>query len=210
MTRNVDAGVLAELTKFSIRTATLVHLDWHTKDDSGIWKPTPLYLTDVGQNIVWNGTTYQSLGGLGAISGIEEGFELQEYSLMLTLSGIPSEFLSQVFNDITFANAYTNRPIKIYTAFLDDNYAVVDNPVLIFAGQMDSALVEVGETVTVSLTVHSRLINWEITRGGRFNEEDQKVRFPDDTGFQFVKRIQNAEIYFPNGLFAFSKQRLES
>lgn len=198
-----DIGALgAELSKFSLRTATLVHLDWYTKDVNGVWASTPLYLTSAGQNIQVGGITYQALGNLAGITGAEEGFDLSSYSMDLTLSGIPTEFLTQVFNDISFANAYSNRPTFVYIAFLDDEYKVIDVPVLIFAGQMDSAAVEIGETITVKISVHSRLINWEIPRGGRFNSETQKVRFPGDTGYDFIPTLMNKEIVWGGQIYS--------
>lgn len=198
-----DIGALGtELDKFSVATATLVMLDWHQKDDAGEWKPATLYLTNSNHNISYGGNTYQAIGSLGAIAGAEEGLDLQSYNMTLTLSGVPKEFMSQVFNDVSFANAYTNRPAKVYTAFLDSNYQIIDSPVLIFSGQMDAASVEIGESVSVQIVVQSRLINWEIPRGGRFNEGSQASRYPLDTGFRYVKRLQDAKISFPGGIFS--------
>lgn len=200
MSRDISAGLDTELTNFNIKPVTMVRLDWHTKDDEDNWDPTPIYLNNTGQNITHDGNVYQGIGSLGSISGVEEGLELQEYSATLSLSGIPTESVSSAFSDISFANGYTNRPAYIYIGFLDDDYQIIDDPILIFSGQMDSANIEIGETVTIQLVVQSRLVNWEIPRGGRFNKETQASLYPDDTSFNYMDKLENAEIRFPGGV----------
>ncbi len=185
-----DDGVLKAT---NIITAMLVYLDW-MDPDTGV--ETPLKLTNAGQNITVGSDVYQAIGNLGSIETVEEGFDLQAYGLNLILSGIPNEMVDIAFADINFATAYQNRPCKIYLAFLNNDYTIIDTPLTLFAGQMDGCSLEIAEEIRINLGVNSRLTNWEIPRGGRFNSEDQKAWYPLDTGFDLIPQLLNKEIHW--------------
>lgn len=178
--------------------ATLVEMDWFDPLEN---VPDPIYLTNAYTNIKWYQdalfTTYKefmALGMLGKISSIEEGFDLQAYSVTLSLSGIPKEFRYELFNQVNFKSAFQNRPCKIYIAYLDNNYNIIGEPILAFAGQMDFCTVTIADTIEVKLTVESRLVNWERARGGRYNSEDQKVWYPLDTAFDLIPDLLDNEL----------------
>jgi len=194
-TKYFDIGVLYNP---SIITANLVELDWYdTERDC----EDPMYLTDAYNNIRWytDGTyteykEFMALGNLGSISAIEEGFDLSSYGITLTLSGIPLEMREDAFVEANFKTAYQNRACRIYTVYLDRSYNVISEPVLLFAGQMDECNLDISSTITMQLSVASRLINWEIPRGGRYNTNDQQVWFPADTGFDLIPDLIDKEL----------------
>ena len=65
-------------------------------------------------------------------------------------------------------------------------YAVVADPVEIFKARVNQMNIEAGETATISLTVESRLVDWERRPVRRYNNADQQVAFSGDMGFEFV------------------------
>lgn len=176
---------------FNIRLATIVYMDWYDTAENA---SRPLLVTTANQNIVVDGNTYMGIGSLGSIQSLEEGFDLQSYGITLTLSGIPKENIQEAFQDINFKTGYQNRRCTISNVFLDTDYNVIDKPIVIFQGLMDGANIEISDTITISIGVQSRLINWEIPKGGRFNSEDQKVWYPNDTGFDLIPSLMNKEI----------------
>ncbi len=187
-----------KLRQASTIMATLVELDWWDVENDAA---APLYFTDACTNIRWytdtsmtSYNTFMGIGALGSIDSVEEGFDLQAYGISITLSGIPLEVREQAFADITFKTAFQNRSCKVYTAFLDTEYNIMGDPILIFAGQMDGCTMSVSDSVSITIGVQSRLINWEIPRGGRYNSNDQKVWYPEDTGFDLIPELLNKEL----------------
>jgi hypothetical protein len=193
------------LTSSSVIMATLVYMDWL---DVVTDTATPIRFCDGGVNIKHYtdpsvpGTVgdydtfdeFMAIGNLGSIDTLEEGTELQSYGITLNLSGIPKDNIQEVFSDTSFQTAYQNRDCKIWTVFLNRNYEIINDPILLFAGQMDACKISVGTEIQIALTVNSRLINWEVPRGGRYNSNDQKVWFPNDTGFDLIPSLLNKEI----------------
>lgn len=152
------------------------------------------------QPIYWDEGTpvgevpYLGLGNLAGISVLPETNELGSQTIQLTLSGIPASAITEAFSD-----EYLGKPVFIWYATLDkDTYAVEGGqtgPVLVFAGRMDFASLEFGDTCTITVNATSRLADWDRPRGGRFNHTYQ-TRHVDinDTGFKYVQALQNRAI----------------
>lgn len=148
-----------------------------------------VYWSDADRDIVFGGFTYLGTGTLAGVSMIEEGVELQTYTVTLSLSGIPSSVIS-----IALAEDFQNRPCTLYTGFLDDNYALIADPIAMFSGRINQMNIESAQTSTVSLTVESRLVDWERPRVRRYNNADQQLEYADDKGFEFVAQMVEKEL----------------
>lgn len=137
---------------------------------------------------------YYGVGDLGKISVLPETGELGAVAIQLGLSGIPNAMIEDGFSD-----DYRNQPVYIWYATLDpDTYAIqggTSGPILAFAGLMDFATIEFGETATVTINATSRLADWERPRGGTFNNHYQTTYVdPTDRGFKSVMALQNKEV----------------
>ena len=53
---------------------------------------------------------------------------------------------------------------------------------------------DTGETLTISVSIESRLIDLERPRIWRYTSEDQKRVYPTDKGFDFVNDLQSKQI----------------
>lgn len=142
----------------------------------------------------WNGNTFTGVGTLGKVSEIEEGKEMQAYGLQLQLSGIPSELLS-----ISLNGGYRGRSASLWVAFLDDNHQLINDPVGPFSGTMNTMDGELGETATITLSVESRLVDWERPRIRRYNDGDQQAVYPGDLGLEFVPQMVEKELIWGVG-----------
>lgn len=137
---------------------------------------------------------YVGLGDLADLSAMGETGELQAQNITLTLSGIKTQYIADVFS-----NDYSGNPIYIWYGTLDRDTLAVEGgqngPVLIFAGRLDYSNIEFGDTAKIVVHATSRLADWERPRGGRYNHEHQ-TRHVDatDLGFRYVKGLQNREI----------------
>lgn len=141
-------------------------------------------LCNAGYTFKWNNYDWLGIGTLGSIEAISEGTALQMYGCQLTLSGIPSEVISEAFTQ-----TYQGRSATIWLAPLTSDYVIIANPVVVFKGRMDTMDIALGDTCTVTLSVESRLVDWERPRIRRFNDEDQRSEYPNDRGFRYVDQM---------------------
>ena len=152
---------------------------------------------DSGAVRVWNGRgdfvfdseTYLGVGDLGSVTNVEEATEQRAFGITLTLSGIPPALLS-----IALSEEVQGRKAEIWAGFLDDDYVLVVDPVLLFRGGMDTMDILAGEEGIISVTAESRLIDWDRARVRRYTDGDQSEAFPFDRGFEFVSQTTDKEI----------------
>lgn len=151
-----------------------------------------------GQSIYWDEgageVEYIGMGDLASMSVLTESSEVQAQTIQLTLTGIPNLAITDAFS-----TEYINKAVYLWYATLEPStYAVQGGstgPILIFAGRMDFATIEFGDTASITMNATSRLADWERVRGGRFNHTYQQ-RYIDttDTGFEYVRGIQNRPV----------------
>ena len=177
MSRSLHANVVTEVTSAATRAAWAVDIVL----DSGelnMW-------TGIG-NLSANGNTYAGVGDLGKIEAIEESVDLKATGLRLQLSGVTSSLIS-----VALAEQYQGRTVRAYLVFFDSNWAVVGDPVLMFAGRIDvMQIIDAGDTSDISLTAESRAVDLE--RPGEvayYTDEDQQRLFSGDLGCQFVEAL---------------------
>ncbi|MDV2503076.1 MAG: hypothetical protein RX318_03905 [bacterium] len=181
MARNLTAGTLAELTKASVRPIVLVEITF-ASSTVRLW-------TGIG-DLIWNSLTWQGVGHFGTISPIEETSDIRAAGLTLKLSGIPSSLISSALADVRRGKA-----VKVYLGFLSEAGAVIVDPYLAFSGRADVASIEEGgDTASISIQAESRLIDLERPRERRYDDEDQKIDYPDDKGFEFVPSLQDKSV----------------
>jgi hypothetical protein len=146
-------------------------------------------LTNAAYTFAWGGHDWQGIGTLGSIEAVSEGSALQMYGCALTLSGIPPEIISEAFS----AN-YQGRSATIWLAPMTKDYAFIADPVVVFKGRMDTMDIAVGDTATITLSVESRLVDWDKPRIRRFNDEDQRFSYPNDRGFRYVDQMVQKDL----------------
>ena len=147
-----------------------------------------IYLwTGYGELVVGD-KTYLGAGSLLNISSVEETTEIEAKGATLTLSGIPSTFLSLALDE-----PYQGRECKIY-------FGVTGSPsdyVEIFSGELDQMnIAEEAETCVISVTAENILIKLERPIVRRFTSQDQKSRYPTDRGLEYIASLQDKEIFW--------------
>lgn len=173
----------------------------------------PLYFwTGYGELLI-DGKTYLGVGNLVNISAVEETTEIEAKGAVVTMTGIPSSFLS-----LALAEPYQGRECKIYFGLWlrNSSLATQANDVItteslfelsieddtrylaeIFSGELDQMNIsEEGSTSTIAVTAENVLIKLERPVVRRFTNEDQKSRFPSDRGLEFVASLQDKEVFW--------------
>lgn len=139
--------------------------------------------------ISYNGDDYAGVGNYGTISEVGEVFDSAPAGITATLTGIPSEYISLVVGE-----HYQGRTAEVYFALLNESHEIIADPILAFRGRIDYADVQLGNTADISLTIESRLIDWNRPRVRRYTNEDQQQEYPNDRGLEFVAQMVEKEI----------------
>lgn len=148
----------------------------------------PLYLWSGYGDLVIGSKTYLGAGQLMNISTVEETTEIEAKGATITLSGIPSSFLSLALDE-----QYQGRECRIYLGIMSSPSDYME----IFTGELDQMnIAEDASTSTIAVTAENVLIKLERPVVRRFTNQDQQSRYPGDLGLEFVASLQDKEIYW--------------
>jgi hypothetical protein len=180
MARDIDASAAAASKSEVVRPVIAADLDFASGH---------IRVNSSPQAIVIDGNTYLGLGKMGAITGIEEGTELQSYGIAMKLSGVEAAHVAAALNE-----DYQGRKVAVWLVLLDENHAQIGSPTLLGRWRMDTMSIEMGAVAEITLTAHSLLADWERPRIARFNDADQRARFPGDLGFEYVAQMVDKQL----------------
>lgn len=203
--RNLSNDMVAQLLSSSVEPAFLIELYF----DSG----TLRLWTGVG-NFTWRNEVYTGGGNLLSFSEVEETQELEAKGLVAYLNGVPSSLIA-----MALAENSRGRPFKLYFATIDSRRYVatedapgrieledgsgfvllenqlVDSPYRLFSGLMDvMEFTDDGITATIKLNVENALIIGRRSKNFRYTNEEQRRRFPNDRGLEFINLLQDKEV----------------
>lgn len=136
--------------------------------------------------------TYLGLGQFGKISPVEEAGEIKPYQMQFELSGVAATLVSTALNE-----DYQGRSAKLWFALMDEEYAIIADPQLMFDGLMDTMDIRAGAEGVIVIIAQSRLARWEIPISHRWNDAAQQARFPGDLGFEFAEQMVEKVLVWP-------------
>jgi len=138
--------------------------------------------------IDWNGHRWLGVGALGRISAVVEQNELQAQNITLSLSGVRSDQLHEAIEECRL-----NKPVRVWLgSLLNDGVTVIVDPSQIFTGFTDVPTINEGtDESVINITVENRLVILQNSCSRRYTNEDQKLDYPTDKGFEYVAAIQN-------------------
>jgi len=149
------------------------------------------------RTITYDGLTYLAAGPLGTIGSVTEDVGVKSRSLDVSLSGIKSPIVSLLLSE-----PYINRPAFIYAAATNEAWELDTNKIkLMFAGTMDSISGVQGEEASFTVSIKSRLADWERERSLKYSDSDQQRLHSGDNGFNFVAQLSQRKIIWPNAAF---------
>jgi len=184
MARTITAGMVTEIIAEKIMPILLVKLEFDS-GDLNMW-------SGIG-DLVFGGDTYTGTGDLGRISTITETKETQATGIELQLSGMNNQIVS-----LALTEDFQDRTVRVWLGALDTStFVLISDPILMFVGRLDLMRIDEGpDTSTINVTAENRLIDLERPKRRRWTTDDQKLRSPDDTGFEQVPKLQDAEVVF--------------
>jgi hypothetical protein len=209
MTRELTQSIINNLEAAEVQPLFAVELYFDTQT---------LYMwTGIG-DLVFNNITYVGTGQFLEISELRETAEISAKGATVSLSGIPSNLIS-----LAISEPYQGRKCKILFGLIDANrqflkledgsfllaedgsridvsQGAVSPVVEVFNGYIDQMVINEGaDTSNITISVESRLIDLERARIFRFNDQNQKARYPTDRGFEFVEDLQDKQFNWGRG-----------
>lgn len=130
--------------------------------------------------------TWVGAGDIGTIDVIGEVTDRKQNGIALGLSGVNNDLLNEVIGE-----AYQGKSAKIWEAFFNENGTIVADPVLIWAGLMDTMEIADGDpTGTIKLQCESRESYLNRTSRSLLTNEEQQRISSGDLGLAFVAELQ--------------------
>lgn len=164
-----------------VRLGLFAHID--------TW-PEPVRAWSGVGRYVWDGQDWTGVGTLGQVSSVEETVELRAAGARFVLSGIPNDLL-----DRAMAPESQGRSARLWIGFMDEDWDLLEAPVLLFSGRIDTLeIVDGARTASIVLTAENRLRDLERAPLRRFTAADQRAAFPGDKGLDHVLELQEAEL----------------
>jgi hypothetical protein len=147
-----------------------------------------VYVSSLGQTVTWGGHEWVGLGAISNISAINEELGTSASSLTFTLNIAQIELLALATGDVS---EYRGRDAKLYFCPMDDQFRLVDTPVVCWRGSMDTMSASVsggrGEsTGSISLQCETSAYGLKRRQPLRLNAAQQKQKYPLDTGFDYL------------------------
>lgn len=151
-----------------------------------------VYTWSGNQPVTWNGHVWIGVGYLGSISTVEEGSTVEAKGIVISLSGIPADTLTDVLTDMQ-----QGLPAIVYLGCFDDAGTLIPDPLVAWSGKTDQPTIDMnGETATLSINCESRLVEMNVAVDRRYTNEDQQMDYPGDRGLEFQTAIQDARIFW--------------
>lgn len=154
-----------------------------------VFQNETVYVHSSVGSLVYNGNTYLGVGTFGGLSTIAESSDTTANGAALTLSGIPTEYLTDC---LSFAAG--RGTAQVLLGFLVGG-ALVANPFPLFVGLVDGSQIDVSqESITLSIAVEGRLVDLQRSHGLRYTDSCQRAKYPADASFQFVQFVADVFI----------------
>jgi len=155
---------------------------------------TGYFFTGIGTR-TWNGQKWVGAGQLGNVAPIQQASDISVQDLSFTLSGIDSDILAQLNDDVR------NRSGKVWLACFDQYDNVVADPYPLVSAELDYQTLEIADdgTSTITITGHSGMYVLDRAVDEAWTPENQKLLHPDDAGLDMIPSLVNQDLQWtPN------------
>jgi len=186
MTRTIATANKNETTAEVFRPVLFLFLDLDGGD---------VLVNSSDQDIAWDfdgdssDETFSGVGQFGSVSVINESADLKASGIQCMLTGVPTTHISNALSE-----SYSGRTAKLYIGFLNASRVLVADPMVIFAGRIDAMDIQIGKTASVSVSIESKLVDWERARIRRYTNEDQRNLYSTDEFCEFVVQTVEKEL----------------
>lgn len=136
-----------------------------------------------------DGDTYLGSGDLMTIGDVETVADMSAPAMNITLSGMPGSIVS-----LALQEPYQRRDCRIYFGAII-NEAGDHSVFTAYVGELNKMTIQdEAESGTINVLIDSKMVEAQKSSNRRYTSESQKSRYSDDTFFDYVALIQDAEI----------------
>lgn len=184
--RNLTTDYLDELDSAVITPVILGEFEFESAYER-IWTGIGKILYDSdGDNV---GEVFEGAGDFLDFGTITETRELRSEKLEVTLGGIPSDLV-----DLAVDEEYKYRNAKIWLGLLDELDALIDDPYMIYNGEMDVMVIEDdGQNASIKVRCETDLVKFQTPVEVRYTDEQQRELYPEDRGLEYVGELQDKQ-----------------
>ena len=184
--RNIETATRTALEQQRAHTFRAVHIqlsDNRTED---------ILLWSGEGDLIFGGHTYIGMEGYGSIERIQETNELKANGLRLQLLNLPVKSVTPAMrlSVLSTNKPYQGKLCRVYLGVVNEAGQTIGTPIRIFTGYNDQMTLTDGDTVGITLTAESRLIDFERPRLRTYTSGWQKALYPGDKFFDEVPSIQ--------------------
>lgn len=145
------------------------------------------------------GADWKGIGGLGAMSGLEQAVNGEAPDASFILSGIDAQIMRLARDE--FEAKAKDRKVTVYLQFFGaDDDQPLDAPYPIWAGRMHAPLFKISADGAreITLTAESLFTLRSRPNFAMNTDRDQDRRFAGDRGFEFVATLVNKVVTWPD------------
>lgn len=147
-----------------------------------------IYLSSLGQTVNWGGRDWLGLGALGNITAIDESLGTSSSALTFTLNVAKIEWLALATGN---TNEYRGRDAKLYFCPVNEQFQLVDTPIICWRGTMDTQQVGIDgvqgdASGSIALKCETSAYGLKRKSSLRLNAAQQKQKYPTDLGFDYL------------------------
>lgn len=138
--------------------------------------------------LVWNGLPFAGVGSLGRLGAIGNGSaQVVEAGTSAELSGLDSIWLGESLGDVQMG-----APVSIWIGAWQ-NGALLGTPYLLWSGGMGAPHASPDpHKFTITLALQTKLAQLGRPTCRRYTAADQRLYYPDDSGFNWVEVLNDA------------------
>lgn len=181
--RQIDPGVSSSLGAGHVVAVLLIELNFDS---------ATVYLAAAPHDIEWNGNTYISAQGIGAIEPVTET-SAGAQGLKFTLAAATPASIAGFFTEEIQGRKVTLRLAVIDPAAPGGFY--VDPSV--WSGTFDIPQLKDDAKPVITVTAEHEMLAWQTPSGALFSHEEQQLVDPTDLFFQYAAEMSEKTLVWP-------------
>lgn len=155
------------------------------------YEDTVLYLWSGTGELSFDDKTWLGLGIFGTVGPIRQTSDITIEDTTFRLSGVSEEAM------VVLSAQVRNKPAKVWLACLTPDGKIVRDPYQIADMEIDYPTFDADDgngSAAVGLVARSGFYTLERAIDEVWSSEDQRARYPDDTGMDLISTYANKEI----------------
>jgi hypothetical protein len=142
-------------------------------------------------DLAWDSQAYLGNSYFAGLSNLSNSSDFNVNDMQVQLSAAPA-IISSLLSNLKHGGLGTLR-----LALLDSSHQIIDDPIILFAGELDKAITNTGSTnAYAQLSFLSSAIRLRRKRELRINNVAQQNRHSGDKGFEFVEGLSKKKIWW--------------